>query len=522
MTRSILAPATALASILALPAFADVTAEDVWLNMTRSVTALGIEVSATPQRDGDVLSVGQVTYSYAFPEDAGQLEITSAGPELTEEGDGTVTVTYPESFAMILDGVATMADPYSEGDNTLSLHAALDVTLKQSALASGTPDEVTYATTGSGLSLVLTEFSAEEDGYPTMPGDVMPTFEMYLDYDELVGTSTISSTGGAVDVTSDTTMTGLVQDMSFGVPGEVSIHSVGTVEEAGAQVTMALPGGAPDLMNLSDALRRGLSIEVTSRATGTQSQTITTEEYSGSEVSQSQNVGQQTSTLTFDSAGLVADVEAEDVSFSMSAPELGFPVDVSFAGGTLGLTIPVNASEEPQLARYAFRVEELNGSEDLWAMIDPAGSLPHEPISFGMGATAELTVKQDLLDFNGLMEDSESGELPVDVNSVAFDNLDVQALGAQLTGSGSFLVDLSQMIAGFGEPSLEGSADFNLTGLNAALNTLSSSGMIPAEAIMGVRMSVGMFAEAAGEDALTSHIEVKPDGTILANGQQIR
>ena len=48
-------------------------------------------------------------------------------------------------------------------------------------------------------------------------------------------------------------------------------------------------------------------------------------------------------------------------------------------------------------------------------------------------------------------------------------------------------------------------------------------GYLPEDQAMGMRMMMGMFAVPGdGEDVLTSTIQVKPDGQILANGQRLR
>ena len=58
---------------------------------------------------------------------------------------------------------------------------------------------------------------------------------------------------------------------------------------------------------------------------------------------------------------------------------------------------------------------------------------------------------------------------------------------------------------------------------NGLLDTLVGMGLVPEEQAMGARMMMGLFARPGdGEDTLVSTIEVKEDGSILANGQRIQ
>ena len=62
-----------------------------------------------------------------------------------------------------------------------------------------------------------------------------------------------------------------------------------------------------------------------------------------------------------------------------------------------------------------------------------------------------------------------------------------------------------------------------LTGGNGLLDTLVGMGLVPEEQAMGARMMMGLFAQPGdGPDTLVSTIEMKEDGSVLANGQRIR
>jgi len=62
-----------------------------------------------------------------------------------------------------------------------------------------------------------------------------------------------------------------------------------------------------------------------------------------------------------------------------------------------------------------------------------------------------------------------------------------------------------------------------LSGGNGLLDKLVGMGLVQEEQAMGARMMIGLFARpGGGEDTLQSTIELKEDGSVLANGQRIR
>jgi hypothetical protein len=60
-----------------------------------------------------------------------------------------------------------------------------------------------------------------------------------------------------------------------------------------------------------------------------------------------------------------------------------------------------------------------------------------------------------------------------------------------------------------------------MTGLYGAIDKLSQIGLLPMEAGMGARAAIGMFAQATGEDQLTSTVVVGPGTSITVNGMPI-
>ena len=67
-----------------------------------------------------------------------------------------------------------------------------------------------------------------------------------------------------------------------------------------------------------------------------------------------------------------------------------------------------------------------------------------------------------------------------------------------------------------------GSLSARYEGVNAVLDTLVSAGLVPQDQVMGIRMGLMMFARAEGEDVMVTDLEFREDGSIFANGQQVR
>ncbi len=117
---------------------------------------------------------------------------------------------------------------------------------------------------------------------------------------------------------------------------------------------------------------------------------------------------------------------------------------------------------------------------------------------------------------------AETGLVPAQLDSVNLNALIVDALGAKLTGNGAVTFEHDENDPTALKPS--GAVDLKLVGGNTLIDTLVSSGLLPAQMAMGARMMMGMFAVPAEgeEDTLKSKLEFTRDGQILANGQRIK
>ena len=176
------------------------------------------------------------------------------------------------------------------------------------------------------------------------------------------------------------------------------------------------------------------------------------------------------------------------------------------------------ASEKPQEFGLSMALDGVELSEAAWSVVDPAGVLPRDPATLALDISGTGRLDVDVID-SAAMEVAAQGDTPPgELRSVSLDRLQLALVGAELTGTGAFTFDNAAM-----PPAPEGKIDLKLTGANALIDKLVKMGLIPEDQAMGARMMIGMFAKpGAGEDVLTSTIEVRKDGSVLANGMQIK
>ena len=100
--------------------------------------------------------------------------------------------------------------------------------------------------------------------------------------------------------------------------------------------------------------------------------------------------------------------------------------------------------------------------------------------------------------------------------------LQLTVAGADLTGTGAFTFDNTDLETYGGMPKPTGKLALKLVGGNGLMDKLVALGVLPEDQAMSARMMLSMFANpGAGEDELNSELEFK-DGGFFANGQQLQ
>jgi len=512
--RSALLSGAALA-LLASPAFA-LTADEVWQNQTGYLTSLGFSVEATPLRDGATTVMSDVRMVWPVPMGFGTVTITSPDVTMVENGDGSVAVSYPDKFRLSI-----VAELQVEGDRG-KLTADFGMRMEgQSLTVTGTPESMTYASQTALMDIVLDRILFTDDSSGTTE---QPEVDVIFTIRDLVTDTTIANDGQAHTLRTTNTTGQSIFELSFEDGWGLVSTTVGSVDTSSSESTLVIPVAPVDWLNLSPALRDGLSISVATSVANSRQQTVSLLDGQISS-DQSQTVARSAQTLTLSAAGLAADgtVEGLDVTIAQDA-FMPAPITLTAATATGSFAMPVLASPDAQRAGFGFSVDGLSASDDIWGLFDPGATLPRDPASLSLGLEAQVINRVDVFDFLGweaVISKIDAGQMPVDLVSLDITALDVSAIGAALTGEGSFTFDSTDLTTFPGFPRPEGQATAQMSGLYGVLDTLSQMGLLPPEAGMGARAAIGMFAQATGEDQLTSTLVIAPDGTITVNGAPI-
>jgi hypothetical protein len=481
----------------ATPAMAELTATQVWEQWRQLYESAGQTVTAETSRDGRTLRVEN--FRSEMDVEGGSVTSTIDFMEFTERGDGTVEITMAPVYAV----EAEVQGPDGET-------ADVTVTIEQSGfamIASGDESGQTYDFELSAMSAVLE--SVVVDGEDE-------DFSGVVEATGLQGTYAIQP-GDAPVLSGSVTGDALNIGLSGTDPedGEVEMNFTFTALEGSFDGTLVEVMGD----NMAAAVDQGLALEsALSHGPAVYQISVTGDE---SFAFNAEMTGGGTTTR-LDAEGLAYGVEARNLTATMSGSEIPFPeLSVSMAGLDMGFDMPVQASDTPDDFAANVALEGLAVDDMLWSMLDPQGMLPHDPATLIVALSGQANWFYDIMDPSA--EKALEEGVPGALHALSLDALEVDLVGARLTGGGAFSFDNDDLETFDGMPAPSGTANFELEGGNALLDTLVAMGLLPEDQAMGARMMLGLFARPGdGEDTLVSTIEVKDDGAVLANGQRIR
>ena len=226
-------------------------------------------------------------------------------------------------------------------------------------------------------------------------------------------------------------------------------------------------------------------------------------------------------TIAIDKSRLAYSVGGKAMAITMSGPSIPFPeLKITYAEALMTLLMPVSKSDVPEDFAFTTKLVDFAISDEVWAMFDPTGGLPHDPATIIIDTKGKAKLTVDITDEaqTAALGDAPPGE----IHALDLTELKVKAAGAELTGTGALTFDNTDMTTFPGMPVPTGVVDMKIVGANTLLDKLIAMGYIPEDQAMGFRMMAGMFTTVAeGEDTLTSKIEFKDKG-IFANGQRLQ
>lgn len=497
--RAIGLPAAA-AIVAAGTAAADVTPEQVWEHWKQTSALSSVVVSADSEvREGATLVLRGVGMNLA--EGDIRMSVRFGDLRLHDRGDGTVGIEMAPEQRM----TGSFSEPGIEQMEFQALLRQDDMT----TIASGSIEAMSYDMSGAGLGLVLERMSVDGEDLPLDLGMVFGAFSgvyngllrdgaLEQDYD--FAADTLTFTLAASDPQGD---------------GEMSLEFETRDIAATASGTMVQ---GMDFADLPAMLRAGFAM-VANYTTGPSRFGFDFTE-GGEATSARGSSSSGEFNMAMDADRLEYSVATTDFDLTVTGDEIPLPeINVTMSEYALGLLMPLGTTEEPADFSFLARLVDLSVTDAIWGMFDPMGGLPRDPATLVIDARGKAKMLADILDPMAMAMEDE----PAELHALDLDELRLSAVGAELTGSGAFTFDNSDLETFGGLPRPEGSLDLTLVGGNGLLDRLVEMGFVPQDQAMGARMMMGLFGRPGeGEDTIHSTIEVTPDGAVLANGQRIQ
>lgn len=510
-----LAGSTALALTLAAPAFADVTPEQVWENWQAYATGMGQTITTeSVERDGDALVVTGMNVAIAQEGVTGNGSIDEI--RFTDQGDGTVAVTMSDSYPIEL----TIDPP--EGDDSGPTSITIEVSQPDTTIiASGDEAETAYEFSSPNPTIALTSIEGVEAEAIDLTAQVAlaNVVGKYILAAAEGDRSNLSSTFAADSLTM--TVNGTDPDPTPAEGETAAGPSAVKLNLSMADISGTSNGaflGTAAMADLAAALQAGLASEGSFTA-GASTFDMEVTEATGV----TKAVGEAASnsmTFAFDATKLSYGGASTGVAMTISAPDIPFPeLKVNYSEAAFNFLMPVGPTEEPADFAFLTRLVDLSVSDEIWGMIDPTNQLPRDPATLVIDTKGTAKLTANIMDPAAMesMGDTPPGEL----HSLDITELRAKIAGAELTGNGALTFDNTDLVTYGGMPAPTGKIDLKLVGGNTLMDKLVAMGLLPEDQVMGFRMMLSMFANATGEDELSSTLEFK-DGGFFANGQQLQ
>jgi hypothetical protein len=494
MNRYIAAPAFAL--LMSGTAHAALTADQVWQSWKNAGAMVGLSVSAaTENNSGGVLSLNGVTIA---PQ--GMSGVTISDMTLTEQGDGSVTIVPGSDIGMSMTGDAEGSVKITHDGLTLTAREADGGVAYDYAAAKL---DVVYDSTYPGVSFDGTEapkvsasgdvsFSNLSGSYSDKPG-ANRTFGLNIKADTLAYNTINDDPSLEMKQTSTSTTQAVDLGFTLALPSTIQLAAMQTAAD------------------FTTALNEGLAVTFTS-SQGDSAGTVK-QESAFLPMDFSIKAGGGEGTGVFNKDTFSVNSTGSGLEVDVTGAGLPAPVKVTMGPVAFGMTSPVIANETAGDYAVVMKLSQLTINEEAWAMFDPQGALKRDAADLAIDISGKTKI-----DLPALIAAEETGAVPPTPapESMNITELGLKVAGAALAGTGAFTFDNS-----VGIPMPLGEATINVTGANALIDGLITTGLLSEEDAMGARMMMGMFMVPAGDDALTSKIEAKEGMQILVNGQPL-
>ncbi len=484
---------SALALTCAAPAMAQVTASELWAEwQTQSASQGQALAAAQVATTGSGLQLTDVTTVYSDADVSATTRV--AGLTLTENGDGTVSVSVIEPYSVEIE--FETGTPGQTG--LIELLVAFDGFDMQ---VGGTQAARSYSYAANSVTITAGRIEGHGE---------TPEIDVLISMDALAAAYTVDGTDPN-NLGYDST--GSLGSMSAGVSVAPEDRSEGELKMIFGITDLTSSGGG-NLGNFATVaanpgtMPEGFDFDA---ELGYSSVALESDFRDGRDV--------VVASYTNDGGGFMFDFSETSLAYGFNtqnaalyaeAPDLPVPVEASVGSAEFAFEIPLSATGAPEPFAARFAYQDVTMSDALWGMADPMQAVPRDPVSLvlDISGTAQLMVDLMTIDPNGI--DAPPGEL----RSLTINELRLGFGGAELSGSGDMTFAAGQMV-----PMPVGSVDLELAGAFALMDRLEATGIIPIEQLAMARGMIGAFARpGAMPDTLESTIEFTPGGGITANG----
>lgn len=492
-------------ALLGQIASAEITAADVWANMTAYEAALGGQTIGTETVDGDTLTITDRAILFRFPFEFGTARMTAPDTTLTTNADGSVSISYPDTFEQAFE----IAIP-SEDITVTGTFAMNQRDLQASA--SGTPGDVTYNYSASAISFALLNVDTSDfEGSLTMQASG-------------AGYTLIENVkvGDLLTSTSELTIAPMEILTMMGDPSGAASNTTANYGESVSTTRLDLPVGGIDVMNISAALQEGFSLRGTSTNESMVQENV---EISDGDIFMQNNIatGANSTNFSFDADGLALDFTGADFDVAVVLNDLfPLPITATIADVSAAFAFPLLPSEDPKDFNYSFGISDLAVSDELWTLIVNTGDLPRDPISMAVDLSGTVINGIDFLNFNTIEDQMDQDLPPISLESLTVNEVSAVAVGASAIASGAFILDNTDLDSFDGFPRPEGSAILKVEGANTLLDRLVDAGLLGNEEATAARFGMAFIGRSTGDDAFESQLDVNADGHVSVNGQRMR
>lgn len=494
-----LAAGAATAGLLCSTAASAVTADQVWAAMQQRVGAMNMTITADSQaKSGGVLALKGVKMVSTTPN--GTFTVTVSELDLAEGSDGSVTITPPATIPLDMH---LKNDKGEETDLTVNLTQTAAKTV-----VTGKEGDLTYTSTADAVDAAV-------DGI-TSAGKKLD-LRMKAGLSGLKGTYHMVGTG-PIQADTSGTIDKLTLAMDATNPdGPGTMHAEAQMSGLTSSGKMTLVPGV-DMKNFAAALAAGYAVDST-MTYGPTTFAFNLDQAPKKD-SMKGTIAAGNVTVSLDKGHIQYGGGSTGVDMTVDSTESPIPqIAVKIAESAFNLMAPVGKSDTPQDFSLLMKLAGLSVNEDVWKMVDANGALPHDPATVildlaGKGKWA--------FNFFDPAQAAAPPAVPGELDALTLKQLQVTAVGAELTGTGDLTFDNAGVPPG-GMPKPDGTVNLKLVGGNGLIDKLTKMGVVPQDQAMGARMMLGMFAKPGdGPDTMTSQIQFNPDGSILANGQRIQ